>query len=84
MLLPYDETKFDFDDCTLQSGWNLCSHIETDDLNVSNAKILWKYDRGRWRGYSADNATLDKIKDSFDTFENLYQNEGVWVLKGSF
>jgi len=81
MLLPYDETKFDFDDCILQSGWNLCSHIETDDLNVSNAKILWKYDRGRWRGYSADNATLDKIKDSFDTFENLYQNEGVWLFK---
>lgn len=48
-------------------GWRLCSHLK----NMPDCIIAWKYERG-WKYQGEYNL-------SFDRFERVYLDEGVWI-----
>lgn len=77
MLIPYDSNRSNIDDCLETTGWSLCSHIETEDIERPDLNFIWKYDRGAWKQRNSSNISYD----SFDTIENIYPDEGVWIRK---
>ena len=77
MLIPYDSNKLNINNCLETIGWNLCSHIETEDIERPDLSFIWKYDRGAWKQRNSSNISYD----SFDFIENIYLDEGIWIRK---
>ena len=77
MLIPYDKYKSNIKKCVISKGWNLCSHLETEDIEKENIKFIWKYDRGIWKQRRSNKILCDGI----DYIENIYKDEGIWIKK---
>jgi hypothetical protein len=66
----------------LKSGWNLVgTYVDSVDVNkFKDAKILWKWNNGKWLGYSP-NSTIESLitKKGYSTFDTIKSGEGFWA-----
>ncbi|NPA12000.1 MAG: hypothetical protein GXO62_07135 [Epsilonproteobacteria bacterium] len=62
-------------------AWQLIGGYEGNISNL-NPYISWKYENGKWLGYSDDEEIKQKIIQNYGYFEYLHPKEGAWVKNG--
>jgi len=77
MLTAYDLNRAEINNCIEINRWNMCSHIETKDLEKIYFNFIWKYDRGVWKQKNSSQVSYSNI----DNIEELYLDEGFWIRK---
>lgn len=79
----YDIT-YEINFSQLKHGWYLLGTgkniLVSDLLNQSkNINLIWKYNNGKWLGFSSNKVKNEFIKSKFESLTEINASEGFWV-----